>query len=243
MILTQALLEGTYAIQPVADEIFKKVIEPFIKGAKTNSLTLTKTVEITDYLIKAVDEKLESFDYPVFLTMKVMKTLKQEPGQITYLWSEIDRKKGGRILIFFRFPRNFINELSITQIKRKNISVLIHELIHAIDYNRRGKRVFSGKDTSKVMSPEDDYGYVLDDMEFNAIIHQIKKATSSNHKKWISIKNVSELIKFLSKEVYLIRDAFDAFNLEQSKNYTRFLLKRLYRENLLPPNFKGTLMR
>lgn len=237
----QALLEGTYVIQPVADEIFNKIISSFIAGAKSDKIKLSQTIDISDLLLKAVEGKLDKFDYPIFLNLRIFKTLNKgyDPGQSSEIFSDSETKGKGKIVVHFRIPRDVINTLSLKQIKNRYESIFIHELIHAIDLNREGKKVFE-TDKEKTIDDSTWYKYLSDPRESNALIHQIKKAISSNRKAWLSSNSTNKLMSFLSSKIYLIDNAFEHFvDRQQSANFTKMLLKRMARENLLPPGFVG----
>jgi hypothetical protein len=217
------LAEATYNLGHIADEIYKHEIEPVIIRLKAGEIVKLRKVSIDDY-IKELADKLSNGKYgdKYETVMNFRKTEKPAYQQISA--PEVGKRT---FEITLSLDNYGIKKLSLKQLKAELISSLSHELTHLFD-NVRSE--------IKVKHPEampGTYNYYKAELETNSALHEIKIYARTNSKKWNQITSLVELRDAIMNINHDLEKLSNE-NPNGYKNIEKKLLKRLYRENLLP---------
>lgn len=215
--LHKMLLESTYNLEPLVTRLMKEIVVPFYKDELDDKHSITK--KLSDIL---------ETKHKVYLTIE-----KRNPslaaGEVNAVTDLDKENKEVSIVILRKTPLHTLGDLR-------------HELVHVLDYLRGDL---------KTKAPNKDYynswdGYLLDTYEFNQLIHVIKDLKTKINRKneflkpwvieeWGKVNTSEGFFKFLMKA--LNKESGEA--LRKNKKLLKLFLKRLARENLLPPNYRG----
>lgn len=114
---------------------------------------------------------------------------------------------------------------------------VLHEIVHIIDLakSKLSPPVRSRKREEKYVTGK--LAYYKDPWEFNAFFHMLKDRIIKIRKEWDSLEKIEAIRKFILSNV--LRPAEEAKKLLiKDKHYWRLIMKRLYRESMLPRDFK-----
>jgi len=146
----------------------------------------------------------------------------------------VDSKKGlkNKVIII----KLFTTKDKIVSSYRKH---LFHEIVHTLDFIRSGlKRVNPNKSIKK--DGDKTYAYILDAMEKNAAINTLANFKKKYPKRWENIFTFSDLISKMGISIFPIYRIHRDKLLADPKFY-KPMLKRLYREDLIPQKMSMAL--
>ena len=202
------LLEETYNLKPIADEIIPKLWKDFKKHEEGG-------FDITKYFKPIIKQLNPKFKKAIALEFEPSMS----PSGLVKVFKKV-------ILLKLNIPVTY-NKSKI----RKEL--LNHELTHILDFIRMKKA--TPKQPKKYA--ETQAGYLRNPTEFNALVHEIKTTKKKKRYSNItSREDFIDFFKRYSAEFDL--DASLAKLMKNDDFWYNKLLKRLAREKLLPKNFK-----
>ena len=241
MNLQNILNEKTYDLS-FTDQLYKDLVEKLNNAPKQSGVN--RTYNITKYFPKEYNIKNKKIT--LFTTVR----------PTGYSTSTSPEKQ--KITIILRTSARIENNFTKNELKR----ILDHEIIHVLDFlqeknyhdssekvnfkranirtteaiwdDDEERWVSSGK---KIVVP-DKYGeniaYRKDPYEFNVLINIIQKYKKQFPASWENIDSYEKLLKITSKAAFYNPPTKHHL---KDISFKEELIKRLYRENLLPPNY------
>jgi hypothetical protein len=226
MNILKYLVEATYNMGHIVDEIYRKEIEPVIKRWKVGEIIKLRGINIDDYIKELVDKLSNNTYSDKYETVLNFRQTERKVPQEFNVFSKEDKK-------IFNINLNLdifkIRKLDLKQLKAHCIERISHELTHVFDNVRSDL---------KINHPDSEYyAYFKSELEFNALIHEIKRYAKRNPKEWYQINSLDELREFLF-ELSVAMKHFYNKNPNGYKNIEKRILKRLTREDLLPKSLR-----
>lgn len=243
MNLYNILNETTYDLD-FTDELYNDLATK-LKNAKTQN-GVNRTYDVTKYFPEEYNPKNKKVY--IFTTLR----------PTGYATSTVRVPEKNAIKITLRTSARLENIFTKTELKR----ILDHEIIHVLDFLREknykdyGKKKQSKIDniktteavwdddeerfisSGKKITVPDKWGeniaYRKEPFEFNVMINSVKKYKKSYPASWESIDTYEKLINVLSKACFYNPPTK---HLTKDISFKEELVKRLYRESLLPPNY------
>ena len=211
---------ATYNIGHIADEIYRDIIEPFIKSVKAGGKFKGTGYDISEYM-KPIFRKYT--DLPFEITLFFRQSIK--PVAQWYINTE-----GLKAKILLAITKEDLKSLNVKEIKDKMGGFLIHELSHAVDRIRlKSEKEFMGS-----ANPVDGwYNYVKDPSETNAYFHQFIALAKKDKSYYNKIATMYSLELYLLWRMPAIADLKEE-NPNGFDAYFKKFVKRLARENMLP---------
>jgi hypothetical protein len=216
----QILKEETYNIGHIADEIYKDVIEPFIKSVKAGGKFESTGYDISEYM-KPIFRKYTDLPFTILLFFR------QSIKPVAQWYINI---QGLRAKILLAITKEDLKSLNTKEIKDKMLGFLVHEITHATDRMRlKSQKEFMGS-----VDPTDNwYNYIKDPTETNAYFHQFVTLAKKDKSYYNKIASMERLENYLLWRMPQMIDLKDE-NPNGFKAYFKRFVKRLARENMLP---------
>lgn len=118
--------------------------------------------------------------------------------------------------------------------------IILHESCHVMDFIRSDMKYRKQHQSKNYL--DNPLTYWLDDFEFNQLINNMNKHRKEYKQEYSCIKNYDELIRFI--DIYIAAGPLVSDkHLRKDKFLEKKLLKRLYREHMVPKNYGKTFVR